>query len=131
MPLVNEIITASVFSHILTNVPSVSPVTTVPPSVTPVPPLFTKSNKSQGSHTQPADVYSSTVWESISLGNDRIHQGARYSSVCAVILLILQPLMSSEGPDDIYNLNSQIDTYDNFFTCYFIDIDNIDLQGVF
>ena len=41
-----------------------------------------------------------------------------------------QPLISSDGQDEIYNPDSQINTYNDNFTCDYFDLDNEDLGNL-
>ena len=44
--------------------------------------------------------------------------------------LVLQPLISSDGRDEIYNPESQINTNNDNFTCDYFDLDNEDLEKI-
>ena len=44
--------------------------------------------------------------------------------------LVFQPLISSDGQDEFYNPNTQIDTYNDIFTCHYFDLDNEELEKI-
>ena len=44
--------------------------------------------------------------------------------------LVFQPLIISDGHDEIYNPESQINTYNDNFTCDCFDLDNEDLEKI-
>ena len=43
---------------------------------------------------------------------------------------VFQPLISSDGPDEIYNPDSQLNTYNDNFTCDNFDLGNEDLKKI-
>ena len=42
----------------------------------------------------------------------------------------IQPLISTDGHDEIYNPDSQINTYNDNFTCDYFDLDIEDLEKI-
>ena len=44
--------------------------------------------------------------------------------------LVFQPLISSDGHDEIHNPDSQINTCNDNFTCDYFDLDNKDLEKI-
>ena len=42
--------------------------------------------------------------------------------------LVFQPVISSDGHDEMYKPDSQINTYNDNFTCDYFDLDNEDFE---